>query len=260
MKNGSDIVKSNEIIPSKLRNLTLTSSIVSILLMPHSTSSQSPQPHKTPDHSTSAYIGLQANPYLLFNPKDIDIEYPNRRDFLETLMHSNTKTTTETKQINQTKTQILPLSFAKHGVQKYFPERSTCFYEIISTLQEDPHLSAKINTILDQTVMKPTTVHKETRRRQSNERNKVGAILIFLEGLMNQNNFSMYIDQQDKLNTLSCDFANRPVSDTLQYETRLAISDAWIMPGEMIQRALEADKLFQDWIRQQKSGKETGVR
>lgn len=92
--------------------------------------------------------------------------------------------------------------------------------------------------------MKPTVVHKETNRRLSSERDKVCAILIFLEGIMKENKFANYIDQKDKLAILNCGPDNRQVSDTLQYETRLAISDQWIMPGEMMQKVLDADSLL----------------
>jgi hypothetical protein len=62
--------------------------------------------------------------------------------------------------------------------------------------------------------------------------------------MMNQNKFANYIDQKDKLAILSCEPNNRQVSDTLTYETRLAIADQWIMPGEMMQKVFDADSLL----------------
>ena len=77
---------------------------------------------------------------------------------------------------------------------------------------------------------------------------------------MNKNNFAFYIDEKDKLATLSCEPNNRQVSDTLKYETRLDIADDWIVSGEMKQRVSEADKIFQDWIKQQEAEEHIAVK
>lgn len=215
--------------------------------MPHELPAQATQKKPNTNHPNINYVEPQQSPYLLYNTKDIYTEYPNWDIFFKNLMDSfKAHTPSEIKQNINTKPPVIPLSFAKNGVQKYFPERCACFQEIISTIQQDRILSHQINIILNQTIMKRTIVHKETDPRPSNERDRVCAILMFLEGMMDKNNFALYIDGEDKLGTLSCEPSNRQVSDTLRYKTRLDIADDWIMSGEMTQRVSEADKIFQD--------------
>ena len=158
--------------------------------MPHELPAQANQNKPNTNHPNINYIEPQQSPYLLYNSKDINTEYPNRDIFFKNLMDSfKAPTPSEIKQNINTKPPVIPLSFAKKGVQKYFPERSACFQEIISTIQQDRLLSHQINIILNQTIMKRTIVHKETDPRPSNERDRICAILLFFGGNNEQKQF-----------------------------------------------------------------------
>lgn len=109
---------------------------------------------------------------------------------------------------------------------KYFPEREAVFKEIIANIKQNPVLAHQINHILNQTIIRPTRVHKETNPRPSNERDKVCATLMFIEQTMHQTIFTNEIDKRDHLDELYSEFATTPID----YETRLAIADERIMP------------------------------
>jgi hypothetical protein len=166
----------HEISNSKLRNLILTASIVSLFVM---------KPDEIKAQSVDIKQGTEYyNKHLrMFPPpqKDINVEFPGRENYFLSLVHPKAKEQSAPKQEIEHKTQVSPLSFTKRNIRKYFPEREACFQEIIATIEQDPTLTHNINTILQQTIMKPRMVHKETTARPRTEKDMTGASLMFLE-------------------------------------------------------------------------------
>jgi hypothetical protein len=158
----------NEQSNSKLKNLLLTASIVSLFVM---------NPNQTQAQSLDKAKGMGSKEYykdhmMLFNlqQKDVNVEFPGRDKYFLSLMHPKFKEKSAPKQQIEHKTQLAPLSFAKRNVHKYFAEREACFKEIISTIEQDPTLAYNINNILEKTVMQAKMVHKETNRRPKTEK------------------------------------------------------------------------------------------
>jgi hypothetical protein len=174
-----EVPRQDGISQSKLKNLLLTASIISLFVM-------KPDQIKAQEHTIQTFKP-QTEHYkdylMLFTipQKDINVEFPGRdKYFLSLITHKSQEKNIPKKEIEH-KTQVSPLSFTKRNIHKYFPEREACFKEIISTIQQDPILAHNINNILQTTIMKPRMVHKETNRRPRTEKDITGATLLFLE-------------------------------------------------------------------------------
>jgi len=166
----------HEISNSKLRNLILTASIVSLFVMkPHEIQAQ-----KLGNKQGTEYYNEHFRMFSL-PQKNITVEFPGRENYFLSLIHPKIKAESIPTQQIEYKTQVSPLSFTKRNIRKYFPEREACFKEIISTIEQDPVLTQKINTILQQTIMKPRMVHKETNRRPRTDKDMTGASMLVLE-------------------------------------------------------------------------------
>jgi hypothetical protein len=228
-----DVPRSDEIPQSKRKNAALTATIASLFFM--SGQSKAQELKKTKQYSPLIENQNSPNNLMFFGipQKDIHKEFPGR-EYMFRLHPQKTEISTPKQQIEH-KTQLSPLAFEKRNIRKYFPEREACFKEIISTIEKNPALAQKINTLL-QTLMKPRIVHKETNRRPRTDKDITGAIALFLDGVLGQKNFSDYLDNKDKLYILE--------TDTVTYDTRLEISDHSQIAREMIQPALDAVEKF----------------
>lgn len=92
-----DVPSGDENPQSKRKNLALTASIASLFFMPNYSLAQKKPTNK--DIPSINYLEPQQNPYLLYNPKDINTEYPNRDTFFKSLMNSfQPETPSEIKQ------------------------------------------------------------------------------------------------------------------------------------------------------------------
>ena len=223
---------------SKLKNLILTASIVSLFVMkPDEVKAQSLDRNKQGTEYYNKHLRMFPLPQ-----KDINTEFPGREHYFLSLIHPQHKEkTTPTQQIEH-KTQVSPLSFTKRKLHKYFPEREACFKEIISRIEEDPTLTQELNAILSKTVMKPRMVHRETNRRPRTEKDMIGADMMFIEGIIGRSNFAQAIDTKDNVDEYR--------SDSITYEQRLNKIDRCEIAPEMIEAVLEADAKYKAFIDQ----------